>query len=174
VRPRKARTADGWSTAIMIRELTTLYDAFVRGHAPSLPALPLQYADYALWQREWLHGPALETHLAYWRRQLAALPALELPSDHPRPPIISYRGATLAVRLPPTLSDGLHALGQQEDSTVFMLLLCGLGAVAAFGRGAHRRASMSASSDTPAPRKGATAEAGTPMFEPSRRSSRDS
>jgi len=87
---------DGWSSGVLARELSELYAAHDRGEASSLPALPVQYADYAVWQREWLQGEVLEQQLAYWKPALADLPALELPTDRPRPPIASFRGDVLS------------------------------------------------------------------------------
>jgi amino acid adenylation domain-containing protein/non-ribosomal peptide synthase protein (TIGR01720 family) len=115
---------DGWSMSVMIRELSALYTSFSKGQLPALPELPIQYADYAGWQRGWLQGQALENQLAWWRRQLeGASRALELPTDHPRPPTQSFRGATLPVRLSRELSEALEALSQREGVTPFMTLL---------------------------------------------------
>ena len=85
--------SDGWSLSILWRELKTLYAAYCVGDAPALPELPVQYADYAIWQRNQLAGQRLEDLLAYWRQQLDGLSVLELPSDHPRPAVLSYAGA---------------------------------------------------------------------------------
>ncbi|MBN8227307.1 non-ribosomal peptide synthase/polyketide synthase [Corallococcus macrosporus] len=116
--------SDGWSMGVLIRELASLYEAFSSGRAPSLPPLPVQYADFALWQREWLQGETLESQLGYWKRQLAGAPsALELPTDRPRPPVQSRRGATLPVHFPSELTDSLRSLAQREGATPFMLLL---------------------------------------------------
>ena len=92
--------SDGWSMGVLCGELAALYAAFRRGAASPLPELAIQYADYAAWQRRWLTGERLEAELAYWRAQLAgAPPALELPTDHPRPAVPSQRGAEHALRL---------------------------------------------------------------------------
>src|SRR5204863_1505615 len=91
--------------------------------APSLPRLPIQYADYALWQREWLQGEVLEAQMAYWREQLADLSALKLPTDHPRPRVKTDRGASQSLRLSRALSDELLHLCHKQDVTLFMLLL---------------------------------------------------
>jgi amino acid adenylation domain-containing protein/non-ribosomal peptide synthase protein (TIGR01720 family)/FkbM family methyltransferase len=116
--------SDGWSMGVLIRELASLYEAFSTGEPPSLPEPTLQYADYAAWQRRWLQGKALETQLAYWKKQLEDAPAtLELPTDHPRPTVPSSRGASHAVRLPGSLSESLKALGQRDGATPFMVLL---------------------------------------------------
>jgi non-ribosomal peptide synthetase component F len=115
---------DGWSQGIFIRELSTLYEAFQAGRPSPLPELPIQYADYAVWQREWLQGEALQGEVAYWKEQLGgAPPLLELPTDHPRPAVQSFRGAQLEVGLGAELSQRLKALSQAEGVTLFMTLL---------------------------------------------------
>ncbi|HEX6863771.1 MAG TPA: amino acid adenylation domain-containing protein, partial [Thermoanaerobaculia bacterium] len=112
--------SDGWSMGILVREVAALY-----GGAP-LPPLPVQYADFAAWQRSWLQGEVLEREIAFWRHQLAGLPpVLELPTDRPRPAAQSYRGAVQPVRL----AQPLEALARQEGATLFMVLLAGLQAV---------------------------------------------
>ncbi|WP_375772564.1 non-ribosomal peptide synthase/polyketide synthase [Archangium gephyra] len=116
--------SDGWSMGVLVRELGQLYAAFSRGQPSPLPELPVQYADYALWQRQWLQDKALEKQLTFWKEQLAgASPALELPTDRPRPPEQTFHGAALSWTLPRELSDSLKALGQREGVTPFMLLL---------------------------------------------------
>ncbi len=120
--------SDTWSAGLFMRELAVLYAAFSRGRPSPLSALAIQYADYAAWQREWLAGDQqnspLQTQLAYWREQLAdSPPVLELPTDHPRPPIQTFRGATQRFVLPATLADALRALSRREDATLFMTLL---------------------------------------------------
>jgi amino acid adenylation domain-containing protein len=115
--------ADGWSLQVLKVDLTALYLAVCRGETPALPPLAVQYADYALWQRAWLQGAVLATHLDYWRVQLAAASVLRLPLDHPRPAQHSYRGAAHRFRLPAALSTALEALSRQEHLTLFMLLL---------------------------------------------------
>ncbi|NBD14538.1 non-ribosomal peptide synthetase, partial [Corallococcus silvisoli] len=116
--------SDGWSMGVLVRELVGLYEAFSAGHPPSLAPLPIQYADFSAWQRQWLQGEALETQLGYWKHQLAGAPsALELLTDHPRPALQSYAGASLAVHLPRTLADSLKALAGREGATPFMVLL---------------------------------------------------
>jgi len=115
---------DGWSTGVLYRELTTLYRAFNAGEEPRLPELPIQYADFAVWQRNWLKGEVLEAHLNYWREQLAgAAPTINLPTDHPRPAVEGFRGARRLVRIPATLLQSLKQLSQQEGVTLFMTLL---------------------------------------------------
>ncbi|WP_149403133.1 condensation domain-containing protein, partial [Dictyobacter arantiisoli] len=114
---------DGWSNEIMINELTTLYRASITGRPSTLAPLPLQYADYAIWQRQWLQGEVMETQLAYWRNQLAASSPLELSTDHPRPAMRTYRGASQTLQLSPEVSKGLQTLSRQQNVTLFMLLL---------------------------------------------------
>jgi amino acid adenylation domain-containing protein len=124
--------ADGWSLGIMARELGALYAAFQAGAPDPLPPLPLQYADYALWQREHLTGETLRKQQAFWREALAgAPPALELPTDHPRPPSERHRGRVVHARVEPALADRVRALAQQEGTTPFAVLLAGLRVVLA-------------------------------------------
>src|SRR5262249_1769825 len=86
--------SDEWSLNLLTHELGALYESYTQATVSELPDLPVQYVDYAVWQREWLQGEALEQQLAYWKRQLSDLPpVLKLPSDHPGPPVQSYRGA---------------------------------------------------------------------------------
>nr|WP_231936465.1 non-ribosomal peptide synthetase [Fischerella sp. NIES-3754] len=116
--------SDGWSTSVLVHELATLYQAFCHGHPSPLPELPIQYIDFAAWQKQWLTGEVLESQLAYWRQQLHGAPAvLELPTDHPRPAVQSFRGATHSFRLSPEQTLALKTLSQQEGSTLFMTLL---------------------------------------------------
>ena len=117
--------SDGWSMGVFVRELGILYDAFNRGEAASpLPDLPIQYADYAEWQREWLQGEVLERHFAYWQERLGdAPPVLELPTDRPRPPVQTANGASLDTKLPRALADRLNELSRREGATLFMTLL---------------------------------------------------
>ncbi|WXH33848.1 D-alanine--D-alanyl carrier protein ligase [Myxococcus stipitatus] len=116
--------SDGWSLGVLVRELSTLYSAFTEGQDAPLPLLAVQYADYALWQREWLQGSRLESQLDWWRQRLAgAPPHLELPTDGPRLTVPSNRGATVPVRLSRELSDAVVALGRQANATPFMVLL---------------------------------------------------
>jgi amino acid adenylation domain-containing protein len=115
---------DGWSIGILIREIATLYQAFAAGRPSPLPPLPIQYADFAAWQRQWLQGEALVTQLAYWTEQLRGCPdLLELPTDRPRQLVHTSRGASRALQLPKDLSDGLAALSRQSGTTLFMTLL---------------------------------------------------
>ncbi|MEW6732068.1 MAG: amino acid adenylation domain-containing protein [Acidobacteriota bacterium] len=116
--------ADGWSLGILIRELTGYYEAELRGEKVEMQPLTVQYADYALWQREWLRGEVLEQQLEYWREQLAGVsPLLELPYDRPRPVIQSFHGARLAFSLDKDFSNSIKALCRSEKTTLYMLLL---------------------------------------------------
>ncbi|MEA2692171.1 MAG: hypothetical protein QOJ16_1558, partial [Acidobacteriota bacterium] len=124
--------ADGWSLAVFVHELTVFYGAALAGRlAPlsPLPPLPIQYADFALWQRSWLSGAELERQLAWWREHLAGAPALlELPADRPRPAVQSFRGGTVPVVLPAGLAERLTVLGHGSQATLFMVLLAGFAA----------------------------------------------
>ena len=116
--------SDGWSQGVLVREVGALYKAFSEGGESPLGELPVQYADFARLQRNWLAGDVLDKHLDYWRRQLAGpLPILELPADRPRPEVQSFRGATLTAHLPASLSESLNAICRREGVTLFMLLL---------------------------------------------------
>ncbi|MGK2915905.1 MAG: amino acid adenylation domain-containing protein, partial [Porticoccaceae bacterium] len=115
--------SDGWSMGILARELGALYTAFCAGQPDPLPPLPIQFADYALWQRQRLAGPANEGDLAYWRKQLQALEALSLPTDRPRPPRSSYQGAQVRFAIAAELLAELKALARRENVTLYMLLL---------------------------------------------------
>jgi amino acid adenylation domain-containing protein len=116
--------SDTWSLSVLERELWALYEAFAAGQESPLAALPVQYADFAAWQREHLQGEVLEAQLAYWKRQLAAAPpVLELPTDRPRPPVQSYRGASQWLTVSPRLTEQLKHLAQREGATLFMTLL---------------------------------------------------
>jgi amino acid adenylation domain-containing protein/non-ribosomal peptide synthase protein (TIGR01720 family) len=114
--------SDAWSMQVFVREMTTLYRAFARGKASPLPELPIQYADYAAWQRRWLQDIE-ERQLAYWRRQLAELPTLELEKDYPRPLVPSYRGARYKFDIKDDTARRLYGLCAAEGTTVFMGLL---------------------------------------------------
>ncbi len=115
--------SDGWSSEILIQELTTLYTALQNGEAFPLPPLPIQYADYALWQRSMLQGTVLERQLAYWKTQLAELSPLELPTDYPRSALQTFRGAREPIHLPAELSQELRTFSQREGVTLFMTLM---------------------------------------------------
>ncbi len=116
--------ADGWSLDVLMGELTQLYKAHLYGQLSPLAELPIQYADFALWQREWLQGEVLAEHLAYWKQRLADAPAvLQLPTDHPRPAIQTFRGATQQLALSAELTAMLRELNRREGVTMFMTLL---------------------------------------------------
>jgi amino acid adenylation domain-containing protein len=116
--------ADAWSIGILLAELAELYAAATAARPAALPPLPVQYADYAVWQRAWLDGPVLERQLAFWRERLAGLPAgVPLPIDRPRPPLQTYRGARLPVRLDAAAAAGARELAGSERATLFMALL---------------------------------------------------
>jgi amino acid adenylation domain-containing protein len=116
--------SDGWSLGLFIREFTRLYEAFSEGRPSPLAPLPIQYADFAYWQRQWLSGEVLQKHLNYWQQQLAEVPArLELPTDHPRPAIQRFHGRIQAFEITQELSKALKQLSQQTDATLFMILL---------------------------------------------------
>jgi len=110
--------ADGWSVKVLVQELSILYQASV-GKSSSLPELPIQYLDFTAWQRQWLQGEVVETHLAYWKQQLSGLSVLKLPTDYPRQPIQTYRGAQQKFTLSLALTNNL----KQFDGTLFMTLL---------------------------------------------------
>src|SRR5262249_32584769 len=114
---------DGWSMGILVREFRALYEAFCSGQGSPLRELDIQYADYAAWQREWLAGEVLERELEYWRKQLAGLEPLHLPTDYPRPAAASHRGGLAIFAPSETLSRRVRALSRQEGATVFMVLL---------------------------------------------------
>jgi len=116
--------SDGWSISVLWNEVTTLYKVFNRGQSSPFPELPIQYADFAMWQRDWLSGAVLEAQLSYWREKLSgALPVLVLPTDRLRPAIQSHRGAGKALALPPKLSRKLWSFSDDEGVTLFMTLL---------------------------------------------------
>jgi len=113
--------SDGWSIGVFFRELGSLYDAFSNGQPSPLPELPVQYADFAIWQRNWLRGEVLQEQIAYWKDQLAGVPGLlELPTDRPRPAVQTYRGSSEALILSPELSQKIQALSHKEGATLFM------------------------------------------------------
>jgi amino acid adenylation domain-containing protein len=116
--------SDGWSLDVLSRELRSLYAAFSEGKPSPLPELPIQYADFAVWQREWLQGEVLESQLSYWKKQLTGAPsALELPTDRPRPLVPTYSGASQSRALSEDMAASLRALSQREGVTLFMTLL---------------------------------------------------
>jgi amino acid adenylation domain-containing protein/non-ribosomal peptide synthase protein (TIGR01720 family) len=124
--------SDGWSMNLLIREIATLYTALTAGAPSPLAPLEIQYADYAHWQREWLQGEVLAAQLEYWKRQLGGAPALlALPTDRPRPPVQTYRGAAQPFALSEELSQQLRRLSRKEGVTLFMTLLAAFQALLA-------------------------------------------
>jgi hypothetical protein len=118
--------SDGWSMGVLASELNALYGAFLGGKADPLPELEIQYADYAVWQRQWIEGEILQQQAAYWKTTLAGAPALlELPTDHARPVEQSYAGAALPVVLEEKLTSGLKGLSRRNGTTLYMTLLAG-------------------------------------------------
>ena len=116
--------SDAWSMRVLLRELGALYEGFITDRSPSLPDLPIQYADFSIWQRQRLQGESLEDHLTYWREQLKdAPPLLELPTDWRRPPVLSYRGGRQRLLLSGTLTEALKSLSRREGVTLFMVFL---------------------------------------------------
>jgi hypothetical protein len=115
---------DRWSATIVEEELAALYDAFSKGEPSPLSEMPIQFPDFAAWQRQWLQGETLEAQSAYWRQQLAGAPmVLELPTDRPRPPVQQFRGAREHILIPNSLLASLKSLAQGEGATMFMTML---------------------------------------------------
>ncbi|ARS59355.1 non-ribosomal peptide synthetase (plasmid) [Ralstonia solanacearum FJAT-91] len=122
--------SDGWSQGVLARELGTLYEAYRAGNADPLPALPIQYADYAVWQRRWLEGGELQRQGTYWEQALAGAPTLlGLPTDRARPPQQDYAGGSVEVVFDAELSTGLRTLSQRHGTTLFMTVLAGWSAL---------------------------------------------
>ncbi|MEW6734730.1 MAG: amino acid adenylation domain-containing protein, partial [Acidobacteriota bacterium] len=118
--------SDGWSMAILVRELTVLYEVYNNGQSSPLPELPIQYADFAHWQQEWLQGEVLDKQLSYWKEQLGNQPTvLPLPTDYLRPAIETYRGSCKALMLSKELTEALQVLSRGQEVTLFMTLLAG-------------------------------------------------
>ena len=115
---------DGWSVGVFVQELGALYNAYSQGQPSPLAPLPIQYADFAIWQRNWLQGDVLQSQLSYWQQQLANAPALlSLPTDRPRPSVQTFAGAYQQFALPTELTDRLVKLSQEQNCTLFMTLL---------------------------------------------------
>jgi amino acid adenylation domain-containing protein len=130
--------SDGWSMGVLTRELGTLYDAFRGGEENPLPPLPIQYADYAAWQRQWVDGEVLREQTAYWKAALTGAPELlELPADHPRPARQSHAGAVAGLELDEAVTAGLRSLGRRHGTTLFMTVLAGWAAVLGRLSGQH-------------------------------------
>jgi amino acid adenylation domain-containing protein/non-ribosomal peptide synthase protein (TIGR01720 family) len=121
--------SDGWSTGVFYSELAALYRAFCEGKPSPLPELKIQYADFAAWQRQWMSGELLEAQLGYWKKRLAGLPRLRLPTDHPRPAVATYRGAFHFFAMSRSVSEALLQLARREGVTPFMLLAAGFKAL---------------------------------------------
>ena len=115
--------ADAWSMGILTRELWTLYDAIANERTSPLQELAVQYADYAVWQREWLQGDVVESQLSYWKEELKELPIFNLPTDHPRPVKQSFRGARQPLSMPKSLTTAVNELSRREGVTQFITLL---------------------------------------------------
>ncbi|NOY60224.1 MAG: AMP-binding protein, partial [Calditrichaeota bacterium] len=116
--------SDGWSITIFVRELMLIYEAFHAGRAPQLPKLPIQFGDYARWQKNWLKGDVLARQVSYWKKQLDQLPAiLELPTDYPRPAIKGAKGSLCYAELPQNILDNMKQLAKTEGVTQFILFL---------------------------------------------------
>ncbi|WP_231365724.1 condensation domain-containing protein, partial [Xenorhabdus nematophila] len=116
--------SDGWSIGVLVHELGALYQAAFHGHDNPLPPMPIQYADYAVWQREWLQGNALTQQRDFWCTQLEGAPALlDLPTDRPRPSVQTYAGSQIPVEFDTTLLNALKSLGQRHNTTLFMTVL---------------------------------------------------
>jgi amino acid adenylation domain-containing protein len=122
---------DGWSIQILLKELAVFYREFSGGSKRPLAELPIQYSDFARWQREWLSGSVLEAQLSFWRSQLAGLSMLELPTDRPRPAAPSFRVGRVSVSFPSKLTAGLKELSRREGATLYMTLLASFGALLA-------------------------------------------
>lgn len=115
---------DGYSRSALFRDLTVYYDAFAREREPTLPPLPIQYADYAVWQREWLETGVADAQRVYWESKLAGAPSrLELPSDYPRPPVRSYLGDHMSMMLDMPVREGLRGAARRSDATLFVATL---------------------------------------------------
>jgi len=116
--------SDGWSMGIFMREIAQGYAAFAQGKTPQLPPLEIQYADYAAWQQEWLQGDVLQKELDFWKETIGMdPPVLELPFDRPRPPVQTFNGKTISMRVDGALSAAIKKLSQEQGATVFMTLL---------------------------------------------------
>ena len=121
---------DGWSLAVLLSELSALYSAFAAGQSSPLPDLAVQYADYVLWQREWMQGVVLKAHVGHWTAQLAGAPdILELPADRPRPPVMSLRGAAPRFKVPAGLSRALRSFSRQHRVSLFSTMYAGFAAL---------------------------------------------
>ncbi|HEX8089520.1 MAG TPA: condensation domain-containing protein, partial [Blastocatellia bacterium] len=121
--------SDGWSMELFVREIVLLYEAFSAGRPSPLHDLDIQYADYAIWERRWLESPGLQIQYEYWKRQLADLQVLELPTDRPRPTVQSFQGAMRLLELPRELSSSLNEMSLREGTTLFMTMMAAYAAL---------------------------------------------
>ncbi|WP_293116829.1 non-ribosomal peptide synthetase [Okeania sp. SIO1I7] len=117
--------SDGWSLTVFAQELSAHYTAAVEDQPSSAPELPIQYADFAVWQRHYLQGQTLQTQLDYWKQKLKELPQLQLPTDYPRPPVETFNGTSIPIKISAALTSKLKQLSQQQGVTLFMTLLAG-------------------------------------------------
>ncbi|AOX00546.1 hypothetical protein BJP34_14815 [Moorena producens PAL-8-15-08-1] len=115
--------SDGWSLTVLSKELSAIYTATVQDQPSPLPPLPIQYADFAVWQRNYLQGETLENQLNYWKQKLQDLPQLQLPTDHPRPPVQTFNGAGIPINIPAAVTSKVKQLSQNQGTTLFMTLL---------------------------------------------------
>ncbi|NET65460.1 MAG: amino acid adenylation domain-containing protein [Moorea sp. SIO1G6] len=115
--------SDGWSLTVLPKELSAIYTATLEDQPSPLPELPIQYADFAVWQRNYLQGETLETQLNYWKQKLLDLPQLQLPTDHPRPAVETFNGAGIPINIPAALTSKVKQLTQKQGTTLFMTLL---------------------------------------------------
>ena len=117
--------SDGWSSVIMVREFSRLYEAYAKGEESPLAEMEIQYGDYAVWQREWLKGEVLEEQMGYWREQLRGLGVLEMPTDYARPAVLSQRGGSVRFEVKEELTRKVKEMSRREGVTVFMSMLAG-------------------------------------------------
>jgi Non-ribosomal peptide synthetase modules and related proteins len=115
--------SDGWSLTVLPKELSAIYTATLLEKSSPLPELPIQYADFAVWQKNYLQGVTLETQLSYWKQKLQNLPQLQLPTDHPRPAVETFNGAGIPINIPAALTSKVKKLSQNQGTTLFMTLL---------------------------------------------------
>ena len=115
---------DGWSVAVFMKELKVLYSAFTNGRVSPLEEMPIQFSDYAIWQKNWFQGPVLESLSTYWKAKLhAPLPIMNLPTDYPRPGVPSFKGEEVDIDLPGDLSDKVREISRREGTTLFITML---------------------------------------------------
>ena len=118
--------SDGWSLGVLVKEMSHLYSRLSKGKSADLDELQIQYADYAVWQREWLSGEELERQMSYWRQRIeAGAEIAEIASDYPRPAVATHRGASERIKLSREMSEGLKAVSRQQGATLFMVMLAG-------------------------------------------------